>query len=237
MSLTGNARVTEIKASRKQDTSYEWAGEVLSAIHTTVRQPGEQDFNIHFDYDKERKAVRRVSNQPFTDSAAALGAPRLTAAGPVGAGTGVYVVLRNHPQVDPLMVERITGKQVATLVSGNPYFHPFAWEGIFVFRAEYDDQGRVSIARQILTAEQKGQPARVLEFRWEGPLLMEVTERGAEGYHRAMQYSGSKITGEVITYRGKNSKIEYKYRGDRLMEANCDADPSLDSRSRQVLFR
>jgi hypothetical protein len=45
------------------------------------------------------------------------------------------------------------------------------------------------------------------------------------------------ITGETVTFRGKNSKIEYKYEGGQLAEAICDADASIDGRSRRVLFQ
>jgi len=39
-----------------------------------------------------------------------------------------------------------------------------------------------------------------------------------------------------VTFRGKSSKISYKYNGGRLAEADCDSDFSLDGRSRHVAF-
>ena len=52
-----------------------------------------------------------------------------------------------------------------------------------------------------------------------------------------MTYAGDQLTGEIISFRGRNSKIEYKYRGDQLAEANCGDDASIDGRSRHVTFR
>jgi hypothetical protein len=52
-----------------------------------------------------------------------------------------------------------------------------------------------------------------------------------------MTYSGNKLMVETVVFAGRSSKIEYKYKGDRLLEANCGDDVSLDSRSRHVTFR
>ena len=131
------------------------------------------------------------------------------------------------------MIERFTGKPVATIVSGNPYFHPFVWSGVFVFVAEYDAEGRVKSARQLPAA---GQASRILDFKWEGTKLMEIAERGG-AYKRSMSYAGNKLIGETVAFHGKLSKIEYKYKGDQLLEASCGEDASLDNRSRHVTFR
>jgi len=155
------------------------------------------------------------------------------AEGTAGTGKGIYLGLPNHPVVDPLMVERLTGKRVATIIAGNPYFHPFVWDGIYVFIAEYDDKGRVKSARQIPGA---GQAPRTLDFKWDGLRLTEIAERGGD-YKRTMTYNGDKLTMETIAFRGKSSKIEYKYKGDQLLEAVCGEDASLDNRSRHVSFR
>ena len=51
-----------------------------------------------------------------------------------------------------------------------------------------------------------------------------------------MNYAGPRLESEIISFRGKTSKIAYKYKGDRL-EAECGDDHSIDGRSRQVTFR
>jgi YD repeat-containing protein len=56
-------------------------------------------------------------------------------------------------------------------------------------------------------------------------------------YSRTLNYNGERLTGEVITHQGGSSHIEYKYdKQGRLVEADCDADHSLDGRSRKVHF-
>ena len=233
ISLVSNARVADVKASRKLTTSFTWAGDQLLSVQNTSQEPGEGKTAVHFDYFKGRGGVRRVGGEPFDDAEADLPTPRFTAAGTVGTGKGAYLGLPNHPVVDPLMVERLTGKRVATIVSGNPYFHPFVWSGIYVFLAEYDDRGRVKSARQVSPAA-----ARTLDFKWDGDSLrlIEIAERGG-AYKRTMTYSGTKLMLETVAFGGRTSKIEYKYKGDQLLEASCGEDASLDNRSRHVTFR
>jgi hypothetical protein len=153
----------------------------------------------------------------------------------VGTGKGAYVALPNHPVVDPLMVERLTAKAVATIVVGNPYFNPFVWDGIYSFLAEYDEQGRVKSARQI--GVQPGQAPHEFDFKWDGARLMEIAERGGSGYRRTMTYANNKLASEAISFQGKIAKIEYKYQGDQLVEASSGDDVSIDGRSRHVTFR
>jgi hypothetical protein len=260
ISLTPNARPVEVRASRKQTTSYEWNGDALSAVRVTSQLPGDSAFAAYFDYFAVGKSVRRVFSEATSgvnpmrltlDKIIAVGPAdperkettgtvRFTSSGPVGEGKGVYTALLNNPVVDPLMIERLTGTRVAAIVAGNPYFHPFAWTGVYLFIAEYDNQGRVKSAKEVVTAQQKadqGESAHDFEFRWEGLHLQEILERGTGGYRRAMTYSGGKLVSETIVYRGKESKIEYKYKGDQLLEASCNDDWSIDGRSRHVTFR
>jgi hypothetical protein len=221
ISLMPNAHAVDVKASKKQTASFEWSGDRLTAVHTRNLEMGQHDVGIYFDYFKEGM-VRRVadgSENPFAGKEDPQ-PPRLTPKGPVGPAPGEYVVLLDYPTVDPVMVQRLTGKSVATIVAGNAYFHPFVWNGVVPFLAEYDDQG-----------------PRVLDFRWDGPRLIEIAERGGQNYRRTMTYAGGMLKQEAVSYRGKNSKIEYKYKGDQLVEAICGDDGSVEGRSRHVTFR
>jgi hypothetical protein len=244
ISLMPTARVSSVKASRKQITSYDWSSGALSSIHVSTAQPGETGFDAYFDYFPGRKAVRRVSNQPFgaPDEPALLhftdkGPIPFTDKGPVpvGARNGLYVVLLNHPTVNPLMVERLTGKRVATIVAGNPYFHPFVWKELDSFLVEYDDEGRINSARQMTSSQ--GQTLHDFDFKWDEFRLMEIVERGTGDYRRSMTYDGNRILAETISFRGKNSRIDYHYTGDKLVEAKCSDDASIDGRNRQVSFQ
>jgi YD repeat-containing protein len=52
-----------------------------------------------------------------------------------------------------------------------------------------------------------------------------------------LNYSGDRLASEAITYEGKSSQIAYKYdKRGRVTEADCEADHSLDGRSRKVHF-
>jgi hypothetical protein len=235
-SLVPSARIAEVKGSHDLSVAYEWSQDVLTKVTSTELNARHVAVSttVYFDYFKDRKAVRRVGTEPFA-AGEDPGTPRFTPAGPVGTGKGAYVALPNHPVIDPLMVERLTGKPVATIVTGNLYFNPFVWTGVYQFLAEYDDQGRVKSARQI--GEEAGQKPKEFDFKWDGPRLLEIAERGGYNYRRTMTYSNNKLVAENIVFGGKTAKIEYKYQGDQLVEANSGEDASIDGRSRRVLFR
>jgi hypothetical protein len=235
-SLVPSARIAEVKGSRGLTATFEWNKDVLTKVQTAEQNARGAlvSTSVYFDYFKDQKAVRRVGTEAFA-AAEDPGTPRFTPSGPVGAGKGAYVALPNHPVVDPLMVERLTGKPVATIVAGNPYFNPFVWSGVYSFLAEYDEQGRVKSARQI--GVEAGQTPHEFDFKWDGMRLTEIAERGGSGYRRSMTDNGNKILGETISFQGKTVKIDYKYQGDQLVEASSGDDASIDGRSRHVVFR
>jgi tetratricopeptide (TPR) repeat protein len=239
VSLTTNAHPVEVKASRKQMATFQWQGADLLSVRTVTDEPGAPSTSVYFDYKPDGRGVSRVGTEPFGAEKLANQNVRLTSTGAVGPGKGTYVALFNDPQINPYMIERLTGRTVATLVAGNPYFHPFVWSGIYVFLVSYDSEGRVRSA-----TEKHGNTSspRVLDFAWDGDLLMSITERGDKpgtvgAYRREMHYEGKRLTSEVIHFQGKESKIEYKYNGDKLVEADCSDDPSIDGRNRKVTFR
>ncbi|MGA2736184.1 MAG: hypothetical protein ABSG65_01905 [Bryobacteraceae bacterium] len=237
ISLAFNARVSEVRGPKKQVTSYTWAGDLLTKV-AVDGEPGEKPFTAYFEYYSSPRSVRRVSTEPIARAGDAPAALRLTPDGPVGPGTGVYTAMLNLPLADPLMVERLTGKRTAAIVAGNPYFHPFIWDGIYLFMVEYDDQGRVSSARQVAAGSPSSSALHNFEFKWDGWKLSEIDEAGSGSYRRSMNYAGGRLTSESISYKNAHpAKIEYKYKGDHLVEADCTNDPSLDGRSRHVLFR
>ena len=233
VSLAPNARPASVAGSKKQTTTFEWRNNLLVSVETVAQ--GEGSSKIFFDYFPDGKAVRRLSTEAIGKEKDVTEAPRLTPEGAVGPGKGTWFVLYNHPVVSPYMVERLTGVRVATVVAGNPYFHPFVWTAIHEFLAEYDPAGRVRSAKEIHVTN--GQPHN-FDFEWEAPGLRVSIERGNQGdYRRDMHYSGDRIVEKTVHFQGKNSKIEYKWEGDRLVEAICDADASIDGRSRRVSFR
>jgi hypothetical protein len=155
---------------------------------------------------------------------------------PDGNSSSGYLTLWNNPRIDTRLAWKVTGKRAAVGFSGNRFFHPFAWDAIHLFELDYDDQGRVIHAWEL------GDPkAPRIDFAWEGQRLLKVTAYDtAEGviYSRVLNYSGDRLTGEAVSQPGgKNSRIEYKYdKQGRMIEADCDADQTLDGRSRKVHF-
>ena len=129
-------------------------------------------------------------------------------------------------------------------IAGNQFFHPFIWEKIHYFRLTYDGAGRVSQALSI--SDPKSATGNVLvEFEWQGLQLQAVhgyqlrdgdIKNKEEMYVRRMQYQDGRLVSEDIQSQGKTSRIRYTYSGDRLVSANCDKDPTIDGRSRQVTF-
>lgn len=156
---------------------------------------------------------------------------------PQGGSSAGYLTLWNNPRIDTRLAWKVTGKRAAVGFSGNRFFHPFAWDGIHLFEFDYDENGRV------LHAWELGESNAVrLDFTWDGQRLLKITGRDASPaqavqYTRVLNYNGDRLTSEVITYEGKSSKIEYKYdKQGRIVEADCDADHSLDGRSRKAHF-
>ena len=155
---------------------------------------------------------------------------------PDGNSSSGYLTLWNNPRLDTRLAWKITGKRAAVGFSGNRFFHPFAWDAIHLFELDYDEQGRVVHAWEI------GDPkAPRIDFAWDGQRLMKVTAQDAtEGviYSRVLNYSGERLMSESISQPGgKSSHIEYKYdKQGRLLEADCDADQTLDGHSRKAHF-
>jgi hypothetical protein len=155
---------------------------------------------------------------------------------PDGNSSSGYLTLWNNPRMDTQLAWKVTGKRAAVGFSGNRFFHPFAWDAIHLFELDYDEQGRVQHAWEL------GDPkAPRIDFAWEGQRLLKVTAHDTtEGviYSRVLNYSGDRLTGETISQPGgKSAHIEYKYdKQGRMIEADCDADQTLDGRSRKVHF-
>jgi hypothetical protein len=235
VSLAFQARVDHIEASNKMRVTYTWDGDRLRSVTPTFDKAehatGEK--TIAFAYDANSGAVNVVDYV----SARGLSSSDLDELYKHSAP-----LLSNNPYVDPIAIQRLTGKDVALGVSGNKYFQPFVWDGIHYFRFTYDSRGRVALAREI--ADPSSAPGdSSLEFDWDGWQLTAI--RGYRGlgnqrrqvYERTMEYQDGRLASEQIQSQGKSWRIKYSYTGGKLAAANCDRDPSLDDRSRQVTFR
>jgi hypothetical protein len=129
-----------------------------------------------------------------------------------------YPVLLSNPRLNPdvfAMLER----PAALGFAGNPYFNPFVWTGLHMFRFSYDKQGRVESAAEVGVN-------RTARFAWDGDRLQSVTVSSEAGgqpeYRRDLSYTGDRLVSESVSYNGKHSKITYKYQGDKLVEADVE---------------
>jgi hypothetical protein len=156
-------------------------------------------------------------------------------------GNWSFITLQNNPRVDPEMAVAATGHRISQGFAPNLYFHPFAWDEIYLFEFAYDPTGRVVYA-WCKNPPNNVPPTARYEFEWDGFRLMKITQRADSKpdapilYERTLNYSGGKLVSESISFAGKHAKIDYKYNGNKLMEAVGDADPSLNNLSPHATF-
>ena len=231
VSLAFQPHISNIDASNKLKTTFEWDGEKLKAVTPTFEKNEHvtAERKIAFGYGNAAPQVDWVTDMEDVRAAAPTD--------PDEAYRRSSVLLLDNPYVDPLAIEKITGTNIAQGIAGNRFFSPFVWEKIYYFRLTYDPSGRVSRAREL--SGPKGTPGDlVLEFEWSGMQLNAI--RGVQGnarvYQRTMQYQDGKLVAEEVQGPGKASHIKYTYSGNRLVSAESTNDPALDNRSRKVSF-
>ena len=231
ISLAFQPHIERIDATNKLKTTFEWDGEKLKSV-TPAFEKNERitaEKKISLAYDDRARQVAWAS-----DGDEARGpAP----ADPDEAYKRSSALLINNPYVDPVAIQKLTGKSVALGIAGNRFFNPFVWEKVYYFRLTYDESGRVSRAQEL--SGPKGTPGDlILEFDWSGTQLNAIRgyQSKAKTYERTMQYQDGKLVGEDIQGSGKASRIKYTYNGNRLMSAEATTDPTLDNRSRKVAF-
>jgi hypothetical protein len=231
VSLAFQPRIDHIDGSNKFHVAFEWDGERLKSIKPTFENAAHAtgEKTISFGYEDH---VPQVVWATDGDEAR----PPVPA-DPDEAYKRSTVLVLNNPFVDPVAVQRVTGKNLALAIAGNRFFNPFVWEKLHYFRIAYDDSGRVSRAQEL--SGPTGAPAeQVLEFEWSGMQLTAI--RGYLGktknYERTMQYEDGRLVSEEIQGQGKPSHIKYNYAADRLVSAEAATDPTLDNRNRKVTF-
>ncbi len=177
--------IDHIEASGKMRVTFEWNGDKLQAIVPTFekaeRSTGER--KISFAYGPNFPQVASVA---YDDAARA----------PATADPDAFVkqsslVLQNNPYIDPVAIQQFTGKNIAVGIAGNRFFEPFVWDKIHYFQLTYDEQGRVSQARE-MASPQSAPGDFMLEFEWDGQQLDSIT--GYQGkskvYERSMHVPG-----------------------------------------------
>jgi tetratricopeptide (TPR) repeat protein len=199
------------------------------------KRPGSFLFLYHPSYPQVLKVTQNI------DSNTKLEAPfRVRVARADGAGLrlvdrdqSVLTMLRSNPSLNPDIVA-LLDSPVATGVAGNSFFNPFVWDGIHYFQFTYDKLGRVETAREIGSDN-------VVRLTWDGERLTSL--RAFQGsatapvYARTPAYSGRQLTHETVQYQGKTYKINYRYRGNQLVEAEFSDSGAHDGKSWRVQFQ
>jgi hypothetical protein len=132
-----------------------------------------------------------------------------------------------------------TGKPATRGWAGNPFFHPFLWDGIFMFDLVYDALGRLKEAIPVESdlSQRKSPYSEPLTFTWDGGSrrLLSIASRN---YRRELTYDGKgRLASEKITHSAGRGKIEYQYDGDSplLSGAVCE-DDFYDKARRRVII-
>jgi len=148
----------------------------------------------------------------------------------------------NSPTMDVDLVQRQTKKQIARGWAGNPFFHPFIWNGFYIFNLTYDDRGRVILATPVSEGPgtQRDKFSELLEFTWapDSPQLLSI--RGTvSGYLRTLYYDkAGLLKSEVISYGKRGGgRIDYSYVPNSAVMASARAtDEFYDGRTRLIAF-
>ena len=146
----------------------------------------------------------------------------------------LHVNLLSPLRVNTEVIALLEDRAPATGFAGNPYFNPFVWSGLHTFQYSYDKNGRVEQATEIGAA-------RHARFQWDGNRLQSIavfadkdTERPV--YRRSLSWTGDRLVSETVEYGGRQYRINYKYVGDRLTEAEFDDNGAHDGQSRTIRF-
>lgn len=145
----------------------------------------------------------------------------------------------NCPDFDPVLAARFGARTTTRGWAGNPFFHPFIWNDIFLFDLVYDDLGRITQAKPVAPdASRPGSPySEVLTFTWDGNSTRLLAISGAR-YRREMKYDErGRLVSEAITHPDGRGRIEYSYDGDStgIQGIECEDDFYDKGRRRIVL--
>ena len=145
----------------------------------------------------------------------------------------------NSPDFDPVLAAKFTGKVSTRGWAGNPFFHPFLWDDIFLFDLEYDEFGRIKVATPVAgdISRPRSPFSETLKFTWDGSSKRLLAISGAK-YSRAMAYDSlGRLVSEKIVHPSGTGKIEYSYQGEttQFKEVKCE-DNFYDKARRVVSF-
>jgi hypothetical protein len=143
----------------------------------------------------------------------------------------------NCPDFDPLLAAKFTGRVSTRGWAGNPFFHPFLWDGIFLFDLTYDDLGRIKTATPVVqdVSRPSSPYSEPLTFVWEGDTKRLLAIKGAK-YLREMVYDDrGRLVEEKIRHPEGNGKIEYRYRGDSMQMTGISCEDEFYDKAARTI--
>jgi hypothetical protein len=144
----------------------------------------------------------------------------------------------NSPDFDPLLAAKFTGKVSKRGWAGNPFFHPFLWEDIFLFDLVYDELGRIKEAIPVTgdISRPRSPFSETLTFTWDGSSKRLLAISGAK-YRREMAYDSlGRLVAETITHPEGRGKIEYRYEGKTMQFKEVKCEDNFYERARRIVF-
>lgn len=217
------------KGDRASATEFRWDGFMAVSITTTINpRPGEPILRdrtvlaIEPVYDPKRIYMTGIAGRANS------------------AGERRVLPLRylNCPDFDPVLASKFTNKVSTRGWAGNPFFHPFLWNDIFLFDLEYDELGRIKTARPV--SQDVSRPtsplSEPLAFTWDGRSKRLLAIRGVK-YLREMAYDQrGRLVSERITHPQGNGKIEYRYQGDTMQLVRVECEDNFYDRASRTVF-
>jgi hypothetical protein len=210
------------KGSHTTGSEFRWEGFLATSIVTfTGSSPGARRILLE---------LEPVYNQP---------AVYMTGIGPRANSEGRRRVMPlrylNSPEFDPLLAARFTDELSLRGWAGNPFFHPFLWNDIFLFDLVYDEFGRIKEA--IPVAADASRPvsefSERLAFTWEGSSKRLLAISGAR-YRREMFYDDrGRLVFERVTHPAGKGRIDYSYEGHSKEPIRITCEDNFYDRSRR----
>jgi hypothetical protein len=211
-----------------KSTSFTWDGYKTTVIETReASRPGDPARRVAAlepQYDAQRVYMKGIGTAPNSS----------------GQRTVLWLRYLTSPDYDPQLAAKLAGKALTRGWAGNPFFHPFLWNDIFLFDFEYDDLGRISKATPVSDVSSRPSSgfSEPLTFKWDGRTSRLVSITGKK-YTRLMTYDDrGRLIREDIRYQGGGEgQIEYEYVGKtmQLLQATCK-DDFYDKAQRVISF-
>ena len=144
----------------------------------------------------------------------------------------------NSPDFDPVLAAKFTPKTTMRGWAGNPFFHPFVWNDIYLFDLVYDELGRIKEA--IPVTPDASRPvssfSERLTFTWDGKSKRLISIRG-DKYVREMSYdTKGRLVFEKITHPSGRGKIDNRYQGDSVEATAITCEDDFFDRARRIVI-